>query len=153
MIRNCRDLFAVSRAAAVVCLLTPLVAQGQQQAPAPERSRTEGLKETDRFIKAGTQASSAVTAAKVEVEKTLTAYNITSFSPSAGEVLDEVRRAFPDARVGFEPDVKRQKIVDSWPADVDDSRARADWGWRPDYDQRRAFDEYLVPNIRARYAG
>jgi hypothetical protein len=84
MIRNCRDLFAVSRAAAVVCLLTPLVAQGQQQAPerAPERSRTEGLKETDRFIKAGTQASSAVTAAKVEVEKTLTAYNMLVSQPS-----------------------------------------------------------------------
>jgi threonine 3-dehydrogenase len=36
---------------------------------------------------------------------------------------------------------------------VDDSRARADWGWQPDYDQRRAFDEYLVPNIKKRYAG
>jgi nucleoside-diphosphate-sugar epimerase len=84
---------------------------------------------------------------------TLTAYNIASFSPSAGEVLDEVRRAFAAAQVSFEPDAKRQKIVDSWPQDVDDTRARADWNWQPDYDQRRAFDEYLVPNIRKRYAG
>ena len=96
--------------------------------------------------------------ALVELERaprerlTMTAYNITSFSPTAGEVLDEVRQAFPGAQVTFAPDLKRQKIVDSWPAEVDDSRARADWGWAPDYSQRRAFDEYLVPNIRRRYA-
>jgi threonine 3-dehydrogenase len=78
-------------------------------------------------------------------------YNITSFNPSAGEIYEEVKRAFPVAQVTFEPDIKRQAIVDSWPADQDDSLARADWGWQPDYDQRRAFDEYLVPNIRKRY--
>ena len=45
----------------------------------------------------------------------------------------------------------RARIVDSWPEDVDDSRARSDWAWRPMYDIDRAFDEYLVPSIRARY--
>jgi len=78
-------------------------------------------------------------------------YNVTSFSPSAGEILGLVRKAFPQARVTFEPDLKRQAIVDSWPVDQDDSRARRDWGWKPDYDQRRAFEEYLVPNIKRRY--
>ncbi len=82
---------------------------------------------------------------------TSAAYNVTSFNPSAGEILGEVRRAFPDAQVKFQPDLKRQAIVDSWPADMDDSLARRDWGWMPDYDQRLAFDEYLVPNIRRRY--
>lgn len=80
------------------------------------------------------------------------AYNVTSFSPTAGEIFDEVRRAFPRAEVAFEPDLKRQAIVDTWPYDQDDTRARQDWGWQPDYDQRRAFEEYLVPNIRRRYA-
>ncbi len=79
-------------------------------------------------------------------------YNVTSFSPSAGEILTEVRRAFGDVPVSFEPDLKRQAIVDTWPEDQDDTRARRDWGWSPDYDQRRAFDEYLVPNISRRYA-
>jgi nucleoside-diphosphate-sugar epimerase len=78
-------------------------------------------------------------------------YNVGSFNPSAGEVADRVRRAFPAARVTFEPDVKRQGIVDSWPVDVDDSAARADWGWSPAYDLDRAFDEYLVPAVRRRY--
>jgi threonine 3-dehydrogenase len=80
-------------------------------------------------------------------------YNVTSFSPTAGELRDRTRLAFPDAVVTFEPDLQRQAIVDSWPEDQDDTRARQDWGWRPAYDERRAFDEYLVPNIRARYNG
>ncbi len=49
------------------------------------------------------------------------------------------------------PDLKRQQIVDTWPADLDDSTARRDWGWHPDYDVERAFADYLVPSIRQRY--
>jgi nucleoside-diphosphate-sugar epimerase len=79
-------------------------------------------------------------------------YNVTAFSPSAGEMLGRVRRGFPGARVSFDPDLRRQAIVDSWPSDMDDSRARHDWGWTPGYDLDRAFDEYLIPNIRGRYA-
>ncbi len=78
-------------------------------------------------------------------------YNVTSFSLSAADFRDEVLRAFPDARITFEPDLQRQGIVDSWPAELNDEAARRDWGWSPAYDQRRAFDEYLVPNIRRRY--
>lgn len=78
-------------------------------------------------------------------------YNITSFSLSAAEFRDVVVQHFPNAEIGFSPDEKRQRIVDSWPADLDDSAARRDWGWTPDYDVKRAFTEYLVPNIRQRY--
>lgn len=78
-------------------------------------------------------------------------YNVTSFNPSAGEMLEPIRAAFPDTQVTFQPDPKRQKIVDSWPVDLDDSRARHDWGWEPDYDRERAFDEYLIPTISKRY--
>mgnify|MGYP000337453498 CR=1 FL=1 len=79
-------------------------------------------------------------------------YNVTSFNPSAGEIRDRVLKAFPQAVITFQPDLKRQAIVDSWPLDQDDSRARRDWGWQPDYDQERAFEEYLIPNISRRYA-
>jgi threonine 3-dehydrogenase len=81
------------------------------------------------------------------------AYNVTSFSPTAGELSARTREAFPGARITFAPDPQRQAIVDSWPADQDDARARRDWGWAPAYDEARAFAEYLVPNIRRRYAG
>jgi threonine 3-dehydrogenase len=78
-------------------------------------------------------------------------YNVTSFNPSAREIYTIVREAFPHAEIVFEPDRRRQGIVDSWPEDQDDSRARQDWAWQPDYGQWRAFEEYLLPNIRERY--
>ena len=79
-------------------------------------------------------------------------YNVTSFSPSAGELRDRVLKAFPDARITFQPDLKRQGIVDTWPAVLDDSLARRDWGWSPDYDFERAFSDYLIPTIGKLYA-
>jgi threonine 3-dehydrogenase len=79
-------------------------------------------------------------------------YNIRSFTLSAGEIRDRVVKAFPEAQIDFIPDLKREAIVDSWPADLDDSAARMDWGWSPDFDADRAFDEYLIPNVRRRYA-
>ena len=81
-----------------------------------------------------------------------TAYNVGAFNPSAEEVRDVVMRAFPNAQITWQNDVKRQGIVDSWPADVDDSAARRDWGFAPKYDFARAFDEYLIPTIRRRYS-
>jgi len=78
-------------------------------------------------------------------------YNIGAFAPSAGEILEVTKRAFPKADVTFRPDVKRQGIVDGWPEDVDDDAARRDWGWKPGFDMRRAFAEYLLPAITKRY--
>jgi threonine 3-dehydrogenase len=78
-------------------------------------------------------------------------YNVTSFSLTAAEFRNRVVAAFPEADITYNPDIARQAIVDSWPADLDDSTARRDWGWEPDYDIERSFNEYLVPNIRQRY--
>jgi nucleoside-diphosphate-sugar epimerase len=82
---------------------------------------------------------------------TQTAYNVGAFAPTAETIRAEVLRAFPSAEISFDVDAKRQGIVDSWPADVDDSAARRDWGFAPKYDFERGFREYLIPAIRARY--
>lgn len=78
-------------------------------------------------------------------------YNVTSFSPTAEEFADIVKTAFPGAEIDFQPHLSRQGIVDSWPGEIDDTAAARDWNWKPDYDQRRAFEEYLIPAIRQRY--
>ncbi|GJM42314.1 MAG: NAD-dependent epimerase [Ardenticatenaceae bacterium] len=78
-------------------------------------------------------------------------YNVTSFSLSAAEFKAEVRRVFPGSDMAFVSDSHRQGIIDSWPAGLNDKQARQDWGWQPEYDVTRAFDEYLVPNIRKMY--
>lgn len=78
-------------------------------------------------------------------------YNIAAFALTAGEFRDRAVKAFPGAQITFEPNPRRQGIVDSWPEDVDDSLARAEWGWKPDYDADKFFDEYFLPEIRKRY--
>jgi nucleoside-diphosphate-sugar epimerase len=80
-------------------------------------------------------------------------YNVSGFNPSAGELARLVRRAFPAAEITFAPDPRRQAIVDSWPEDVDDSRARRDWEFRAAYDLDRTFDDYFLPTVSRRYAG
>jgi nucleoside-diphosphate-sugar epimerase len=82
---------------------------------------------------------------------TRTAYNLSAFNPSAEEINAEVQRAFPAADITFKTDTRRQGIVDSWPADVDDSAARRDWGFAPRYNFESAFRDYLIPTIQARY--
>jgi nucleoside-diphosphate-sugar epimerase len=75
-------------------------------------------------------------------------YNVTGFSASATDLAEAARAAVPGAVVTFAPDPRRQAIVDSWPADVDDTRARRDWGFAPAYDLTRTVTDYLLPTIR-----
>jgi nucleoside-diphosphate-sugar epimerase len=82
---------------------------------------------------------------------TQTTYNVRAFSESAARIREVVVAAFPDAEITYRIDPKRQVIVDSWPADVDDTAARTDWGFEPAYDCDRAFREYLIPTIRSHY--
>jgi nucleoside-diphosphate-sugar epimerase len=82
---------------------------------------------------------------------TRTAYNVAAFTASAADIGEVVGRAFPAAAISYRVDEKRQGIVDSWPAAVDDSAARADWGFSPKFDFERAFSDYLVPTIRELY--
>ena len=82
---------------------------------------------------------------------TRTAYNVGAFNPSADEIRQLALQAFPGAVITYQVDVKRQQIVDSWPADVDAGAARRDWAFSPRYDFAGAFADYLIPTIRRRY--
>jgi threonine 3-dehydrogenase len=79
-------------------------------------------------------------------------YNVTSFSPSALDIFNIVKVGYPKAEIEFVVNQSRQNIVDSWPEDVDDTPARNDWGWDPEYDLTRSFQEYLLPAIKMRYS-
>ena len=79
-------------------------------------------------------------------------YNVRAFSPSAGEFREAIRAFFPGAEVVFEPVPARQALVDTWPGDVDDRRARTDWGHSPAHDLGTALRDYLVPALLRRYA-
>ena len=74
------------------------------------------------------------------------AYNLSAFSPTAEAIRNVVIKAFPGAEIRYSADARRQAIVDSGPAEVDDSAARGDWGFAPRYDFTRAFDDYTDPD-------
>ncbi|MBQ9309671.1 MAG: NAD-dependent epimerase/dehydratase family protein [Bacteroidales bacterium] len=61
-------------------------------------------------------------------------FNIASMSFAPEDVFAAIRRQIPDARMRYEVDPVRQAIADSWPDNMDDSCARAEWGWKPSYD-------------------
>jgi nucleoside-diphosphate-sugar epimerase len=76
-----------------------------------------------------------------------TAYNVRAFAVTAEEVRLEVLRAFPEAAITYRVDARRQGILDTWPADVDDSAARRDWGFAPRLDFTGALRDYVLPAI------
>lgn len=78
-------------------------------------------------------------------------YNVAAFAITGEEFRQRTLKAFSNAKITFDSNPRRQGIVDSWPEDIDDSRARKDWNWKPDYDADKFFDDYFLPEIRKRY--
>jgi len=64
-----------------------------------------------------------------------TSYNISAMSFSPKEIAAEIKKHIPEFRITYKPDY-RQTIAESWPQSIDDSVARKDWGWQPEYDLR-----------------
>jgi nucleoside-diphosphate-sugar epimerase len=62
-----------------------------------------------------------------------TSYNIASMSFSPEEIAEEIKKHIPDFSISYAPDY-RQTIAQSWPQSIDDTVARKDWGWKPEYD-------------------
>ncbi|MFO7676641.1 MAG: NAD-dependent epimerase/dehydratase family protein [bacterium] len=77
-------------------------------------------------------------------------FNVGSMSFAAGELAASIARYMPGFECTYEPDF-RQKIADSWPMSVDDSAARAEWGWRPEYDLDRMTRD-MLENLKRKHA-
>ncbi|MGQ9457765.1 MAG: NAD-dependent epimerase/dehydratase family protein [Anaerolineae bacterium] len=70
-------------------------------------------------------------------------YNVAALSFSAGELAAEIRKHIPTFTVEYKPDF-RQVIADSWPRSIDDTPAREDWGWAPQYDLPAMVEDMLA---------
>lgn len=71
------------------------------------------------------------------------AFNVTAMSIDPEMLAAEIRRHIPDFKMDYSIDPVRQGIADSWPNRMDDSAARSEWGWRPEYDLATMTEEML----------
>ena len=75
-------------------------------------------------------------------------YNFSGISFSPKQVATEIRKIIPEFEISYAPDF-RQAIADSWPQSVDDSIARVDWGWKPEFNLTK-MTRNMIENISAR---
>ena len=74
-----------------------------------------------------------------------TSYNLSSMSFSPEQLASAIKNFIPEFSISYKPDY-RQAIADSWPQSIDDSTARSDWGWKPDYDLERMTKD-MIENL------
>lgn len=72
----------------------------------------------------------------------LRTYNVHAMSFTPEELYNAIKKKVPDMTISYKPDA-RQKIADTWPQVFDDTGARQDWGWKPDYDLDGLVDNML----------
>jgi nucleoside-diphosphate-sugar epimerase len=79
------------------------------------------------------QATIQIMQAEGDALSIRSSYNLAAMSFTPAALAVEIRKQLPDFTITYAPD-SRQQIADSWPASIDDSEARRDWGWQPQYD-------------------
>lgn len=87
--------------------------------------------------------------APIENIKIRTSYNLAGMSFSPLEIATEIQKRNPHFKIEYKPDF-RQAIAATWPQSIDDSNARKDWGWKPQYDLSSMVD-IMMTEVRKLY--
>ena len=73
------------------------------------------------------------------------AYNVTAMSFAPEHIASEIKKHIPDFVIEYKVDPVRQAIAESWPNKMDDSAAREEWGWKPEYDLASMTRDMMAP--------
>ncbi|MEJ2539709.1 MAG: NAD-dependent epimerase/dehydratase family protein [Gemmatimonadota bacterium] len=79
------------------------------------------------------------------------AFNITAMQLAPRDLAAAIEARIPDFTMGYDVDPVRQGIAESWPRRIDDSAARREWGWSPEYDLDTMTDD-MIENLRRKLA-
>lgn len=77
-----------------------------------------------------------------EKVKVRSSYNLASMSFAPEHVAESIQKHIPDFTISYAPDF-RQQIADSWPSSIDDSLAKEQWGWKPNFNLDQTTNEML----------
>ncbi len=80
------------------------------------------------------------------------AFNVSAMNFTPERLAEEIRRHIPEFAINYKVDPVRQAIADSWPNSMDDSAARDEWGWRPEYDLETMTRD-MLEKLRAKFEG
>lgn len=76
--------------------------------------------------------------------KNRNAFNITSMSLAPEDIEASIKLHIPNFKLSYDVDPVRQAIAESWPNSLDDSAARSEWGWKPQYDLDKMTADMLL---------
>lgn len=85
------------------------------------------------FMDDAIRATIELMEAPSEQIKIRSSYNLSALSFTPKTLSEGIKAVIPDFSISYQPDF-RQAIADSWPASIDDSAARSDWGWKEEFD-------------------
>ena len=84
------------------------------------------------YMEDAIRATVSIMEAPKEQIKIRTSYNLAGFSFSPADLAVAIKKHIPDFEISYKPDF-RNDIAATWPASIDDSSARQDWGWKPNF--------------------
>ena len=84
-------------------------------------------------------------------EKPLITYHLNTFNPTPKEFYNLLKKYFPNFKINYIINHKRQQMVNSWPMDTDDSAAKKEWNWQPVHNLDNGLSEYLIPDLKEMY--
>jgi nucleoside-diphosphate-sugar epimerase len=100
------------------------------------------------FMDDAIKATIDIMDAKQEDIKIKSSYNLSAVSFTPKEISESIQKYIPEFTISYKPDF-RQKIADSWPKSIDDSRAREDWNWKHTFSLDEITKEMLT-NLKAK---
>jgi len=116
-----------------------------------DQSYTCFLKEDTKlpmmFMDDAIRATMTLMESESEKIKIRSSYNLAAMSFSPKEIAASIQHTIPKFEIYYKPDF-RQAIADSWPNSIDDTKAREDWGWKPEFDLKKT-TEMMLGNLKS----
>ena len=94
------------------------------------------------FMDDAIRATMAIMKTDITNIKERSSYNLAAMSFTPDQIARSIKQSIPDFTITYNPDF-RQRIADSWPNSIDDTEAKADWGWKAEFDLEKTTNEML----------